>query len=284
MKRFTLFLFTLLFLLSGCFLKNEKGIINRETKNVRVILYFPTQDYQYLLAEERVAVLKNPSERTIVEEIIKGSKKGMIPVPPKTRLLSIDKKDGIITLNFSKEFIKNQQLNYDKIRINIYSIVNSLTEIPSIKGVLFKVNGKPIEKYIDGVDLKSPLKRDRNYFLREKGLDPSEVLRRQMEFEAKGMWLDAYLLMSDDESNTNKKYYNEYVIEMEEVKTLGFLNIDYKVGKYTIESDGKSALVNVDFFTKDSKGKRVLQNSARFKLVKIDGMWMVDWLTSQSRI
>lgn len=284
MKRFTLFLFTLLFLLSGCFLKNERGILNRQTKNVRIILYFPTQDYKYLLAEERTAVLKNPSERTIVEEIIKGSKRGISPIASKARLLSIAKKDGVVTLNFSSEFIKNQQLNDDKIRINIYSVVNSLTEIPGVKGVIFKVNGRPIEKSIDGVDLKVPLKRDRSYFQREKRLDPSEVLRRQMDFEAKGRWLDAYLLMSDDENNVDKKYYNEYVIEMEEVKALGFLNIDYRVGKYTIESDGKSALVNVDFFTKDSTGKRVLQNSAKFKLVKIDEMWMVDWLTSQSRI
>lgn len=273
MKRFAIILFTLLFL-SGCFLKSEKGIIKKETKNVRLILYFPTEDYKHLLAEERTAILKNPSERTVVEEILSGSEKGIKPL--KARLLSIAKEKGIVTLNFSGEFINDIK------RINIYSIVNSLTEIPGVKGVFFKIDGKPIVGLYNGVDFKNPLKKDRSYFFREKGLSPSEVLKRQMDFEARGMWLEAYLLMSDDENNSDKKYYNEYVIEMEEVKALGFLNIDYEVGKFTIDSSGKSAAVNVDFYTRDSNGERVLQNSAKFKLVMIDGIWMVDWLTCQT--
>lgn len=279
MKRAAFILLTLFFFISGCgMFRNEKGVATEkmQNRNVRVIVYFPSKDFSKLVPEERIVPFNKSIEETIVNTIISGSVKGNVPsIPDGTKLISISRRDGIITVNFSNEFLKNLKAG------SIYSIVDSLTELPGVKGVALRVKGRPINMKVDGINLAVTIKRNRKLLARNPNLNPKEVLKRQMELEANGKWFEAYLLMSDDESNPDRKYYNEYAAEMDEIKMLGFLNTDFEVGDYTIDRTGTRASVKVDFYNRDSSGKRVLANSARFNTVKIDGVWMVDWLTSQ---
>lgn len=280
MKRTAFILLTLFFFISGCRgFRNEKGVATEEmqNKNVRVIVYFPDKEFSKLVPEERTVPFKNTVEETVVNTLISGSIKGsMQSIPKGTRIISLSRNNGNITLNLSKEFLKS--LN----SVSIYSIVDSLTEIPGIKGVILKSEGKPINMKMDGINLKNPIKRNRKLLARNPNLNPREVLKKQMGLEAEGKWFEAYLLMSDDENNPDRKYYNEYAAEMDEIRTLGFLNTDFEVGDYTVDRAGSKASVKVNFYTRDSLGKRVLANSVRFNTVKIDGVWLVDWLTSQS--
>lgn len=280
MKRSAFFFLTLFFFISGCRgIKNETRVTTEEmqNKNVRVIVYFPYKDLSKLISEERTVPFKNSIEETVVNTLVSGSEKGNVPSIPKgTRVISLSRKNKNVTLNLSKEFLKNINTG------SIYSIANSLTEIPGIKGVILKVEGKPINMTIGGINLKNPIKRNRKLLARNPNLNPKEVLKNQMDLEAKGRWFEAYLLMSDDQNNPDRKYYNEYAAEMDEIKMLGFLNPDFEVGDYTVDRTGLKASVNVSFYTRDSSGKRVLANIARFNTVKIEEVWRVDWLTSQS--
>jgi hypothetical protein len=71
------------------------------------------------------------------------------------------------------------------------------------------------------------------------------------------------------------------VVEMEEVKQLGFTNQKFIVGEYTLDSTGAKARVRVDFYTLNPDGSKKIINTAYFNTVKIEGIWMVDWSTAQ---
>ncbi|MCJ7665460.1 MAG: GerMN domain-containing protein, partial [Actinobacteria bacterium] len=62
----------------------------------------------------------------------------------------------------SKEFLENSLDSRILDEYIIYSIVNTVTEIPGINGVLFFLEGKRIKIYGD-IDLSIPLIRDPDF-------------------------------------------------------------------------------------------------------------------------
>ena len=285
MKRMlaTLLLFLLILGCKKVETKTEGINIEQKKQMVNVILFFPDSNNKFLHAESREIVFDKSLERTILNELIKGPKTlGLVnPIPNGTRILSINKNEDTLIVNFSSEFVKNHPGGADKERMTIYSIVNSLTEIPGIKNVQFEIGGRKYDTYKGNIAINTPLNRNRDLFNRDKKRTPNEVLKLQMTFEKQGKWLDAYLLMSDDENNTYRKYYNDYVKEMEETKALGFLDTDFVVGNFSLEPSKTKARVKVNFYEVDSTGKKVLGKDLYFTCVKVNGAWMVDWLTAQ---
>lgn len=284
MKRILATLLCFLLLL-GCKkqeVKVEDITIEQKKQMVNIILFFSDQQGKYLVPEERKVAFDTSLERTILKELIKGSNKGYKnTISQGTKIISLTKKDDTLIVNLSKEFIKNHPGGADNERMTIFSIVNSLTEIPGIRKVKIEVGGKTYNTLKGNVAINVPLSRNRNLFNRDKKSPPNEILKRQMTLEKQGRWLDAYLLMSDDENNTYRKYYDDYVKEMEETKSLGFLQADFVVGGYTLDPSKKKARVKVNFYETDASGKKVLGKDLYFTCVNIDGAWMVDWLTAQ---
>ena len=66
-------------------------------------------------------------------------------------------------MNFTEEFLEyaNEE-NSMRGKLTIYSIVNSLTELPNINNVKFEVEGKPISVYA-GINLDEPLTRNKDF-------------------------------------------------------------------------------------------------------------------------
>jgi hypothetical protein len=253
-----------------------------QDSKAHLLLYFPDNKFNYLIPENRLVKINESIEKSIVEELIKGPINRKIKqwFLNKTRILNISGRGNVLTIDFSKEFIKS--LSFSKIS-NIYiidSIVNSLTELPGVKKVLFKVVGGSIG-IAGGIDFSKPFERNRKLFNRDKSLKPNEVLQREMSFEKEGKWLDSYLFMSDDENNVNRKYYDAYVQEMSEMQYNGFLNTNFWVGNYKLDITGKKASVEVNFNRNSSGEITGPVKVAYFNTVKIEDVWMVDWLTGQ---
>lgn len=67
---------------------------------------------------------------------------------PETRVLGINIKDGVATVDFSSEVLKANVGSQGE-ALGIQSIVNTLTEFPEIQAVSFRVNGKLDERAMD---------------------------------------------------------------------------------------------------------------------------------------
>lgn len=125
------------------FVENPGDEINTYT-SARLELYFTNKTGDKLVAEKvNVRYSSNMSmEKLVVEQLIKGpiTKEAYPTIPQETKIVSVSAKDGICYVNLDKGFLSQ---GYDVLEaIPIYSIVNSLTEIPGISRVQILINGE----------------------------------------------------------------------------------------------------------------------------------------------
>lgn len=117
-----------------------------------ITLYFGNSNADKVVAEKREVTLTKGEqlEKIIFEELMKGpKKKGSQPVIPNgTKLISVSTKDGICKLNLSDEFVENHSGGTAGEAMTVYSIVNSLTELSTVKKVQFLIDGKVREWYL----------------------------------------------------------------------------------------------------------------------------------------
>jgi hypothetical protein len=258
--------------------QNQHEQINK----VHLLLYFPDNKSNYLIPEDRLVIINESIEKTIVEELIRGSSNRNINqwLLKNIKVIDLSGKANVLTVNFSRGFIKSFSYSKTSNLAIVYSIVNSLTELPGVKKVLFKSEGIPIG-IVSGIEFDKPFERNRKLFSRDNKLKPNEVLQREMNYEKAGKWLNSYLLMSDDENNKSRKYYDAYIQEMLEMQYNGFLNTNFWVGSYKLDATGGKASVEVNFNSNKAGEKTDQVKVAHFNTVKIENVWMVDWLTEQ---
>ncbi len=116
------------------------------------------------VSEERTINAGSPevAVRNAVQELLKGpSRPYHFPViPAGTRLLGVEAGDDIAIINFSQEFLEESLDSRILDKFIIYSIVNTLTEIKGIEGVVFHIEGVRIKVY-GNVDLSIPAIRNK---------------------------------------------------------------------------------------------------------------------------
>lgn len=107
-----------------------------------------------------------PEEKIVLQQLINGPVAAdMYPVlSEKVELLSVSVKDNVCTVDFSREFL--DKLPEVSEEIVIYSVVNTLAELPGIYQVQFLVEGKQ-EKVFQTMDLSVPYERNLNVIEKE---------------------------------------------------------------------------------------------------------------------
>lgn len=138
--------------------------------------------YQYLYAkiyytdEEGTALLASnlkipytgseAAEKIVLQQLIRGPVAAdMCPVlGENVEVLGVSTKDSVCTVDFSKEFL--DKLPEVSEEIVIYSVVNTLAELPGIYQVQFLVEGKQ-EKLYQKMDLSIPYERNLNVIEQE---------------------------------------------------------------------------------------------------------------------
>lgn len=113
----------------------QKGTIN---------LYFANETGEMLKEYHKVVEISNNSSlaRIVVESLIEGPKQEgyMATISKETAIRNISVKDGICYIDFSDEFYNTD--NPLKNDVIIYSIVNSVCELPTVSKVQFLKNGE----------------------------------------------------------------------------------------------------------------------------------------------
>jgi germination protein M len=136
----------------------------------QVKLYFADQT-QLLAAEERYIWVNpdQPVERYIVEQLISGpDREGSSPtVPPETKIRSVRTDKGTCYVNLSPEFISRHNGGAVLERLTVYSIVNSLTELPGVTKVQFLIESERVSDFKGTIDLSKLFERDETVIMGE---------------------------------------------------------------------------------------------------------------------
>lgn len=131
----------------------------------QVTLYFGDKDAMYLVPENRTVDKKDGIlEAAVVEELVNGpEKEGSVPTMPEgTRVLSVTVVNGVAYVNLSKEFQTKHWGGSAGEIMTIYSVVNTLTEIPGVEKVQFLLEGDKLESILGHMDTTIPIESDPN--------------------------------------------------------------------------------------------------------------------------
>ena len=79
-------------------------------------------------------------------------------INPLTKILSVNIKDGVCYVNFNEEFL-NQPYNVST-DVTIYSITNSLVELPNVNKVQISISGETDILYRENVSLNNVFERN----------------------------------------------------------------------------------------------------------------------------
>jgi len=145
--------------------KKEPLITLEEEEMIEVELYFSDADAMYLVAEKR-KIAKTPNlAKQVVIELIKGSNDVNLyaTIPEKTKVNEVYIADDIVYVDLSEDILNNHSGGSSSELMTIYSIVNSLTEIPPIKGVQILIEGKQRESLAGHLDISMPFLRDEDW-------------------------------------------------------------------------------------------------------------------------
>jgi len=116
-----------------------------------IALYFTDSESGKLVKEIRTVTITDtqPIEQYIVNELIKGpiSKNHLSVLSPDTTVISVQTTDGTCFVNFASNFVSKNSGTNEKENAAIYSIVNSITELDTVKSVQFLVDGKKISDF-----------------------------------------------------------------------------------------------------------------------------------------
>ena len=141
---------------SGYFLYEPDKIVN-----VNLTLYFADSTAEKVRPEIRNVPVDNARTAwAALRELIAGpTKAGLFPsIPSGTVVLDLSIANGTCTVNFSREFIDNHGGGSAGELMTLASIVNTLTEFPSVKRVMILVEGKAGET-LGNILLDKPLER-----------------------------------------------------------------------------------------------------------------------------
>ncbi len=132
-----------------------------KTKTVKATLYFPDSQAQYLVPVARqIKVTDGAIVKAIIIELQKGDTRYGKVIPAEAKLLQAWVKDGIVHLNFSKEFRTKHWGGSSGESMTIYSIVNTLTSIKDVKAVQFYLEGKVEDSILGHADTRNPYYRN----------------------------------------------------------------------------------------------------------------------------
>ncbi|MBO8138537.1 MAG: GerMN domain-containing protein [Desulfotomaculum sp.] len=129
---------------------------------IPVVLYF-ADELGCLVAQQREIPKVDGIARVTMQELAKGPdpQSGLLPtLPPGTHLKDINIKDGVCIVDMSRELKENHAGGSSGEMLTVYSIVNTLTQFPTVERVKILVNGQVVNTLAGHVDLSVPLGRN----------------------------------------------------------------------------------------------------------------------------
>ena len=127
--------------------------------SIKLTLYYPNSDGSGLVSTDRSIVVADQEVIKAMFTELATPPTGMEkPLPKGTVLKSASLKDGVATIDLSKEFQTNFSGGSAGEEMTIYSIVNTLTTLSNIQSVQFLLDGKKQDGILGQLDTSAPIK------------------------------------------------------------------------------------------------------------------------------
>ncbi len=144
----------------------EKAPATAEQKEV-ITIYYPDKMGEKLIPFSKTIHFKNKQDKykLAVEALLEQApNKDVVNIMPKgTKVINVTVTEkGIAKVNFTPDFIHKFSGGSTGELMLVGSIVDTLTNFSNVKGVLFYVDGKPIDAISGHLDLSQPTKRMTN--------------------------------------------------------------------------------------------------------------------------
>lgn len=140
----------------------KEDFIDNTGTETKVKLYFADEKGDALVEYLKEITYNGTGslEELVLKELLAGPEQiGMYrTVPEDTVLNKVEMKEGICYVDFNKNFMDKISGLSDE--VVIYSIVNTLVELPYIKKVQFQINGEAPTLFGDGLSLDGYFERD----------------------------------------------------------------------------------------------------------------------------
>ncbi len=146
-------------------LRSEDFIVDTEANtSYRLKLYFANKDGDGLVEYDMDVNYTGSSslEELAIELLINGpTQRGMYDtIPEGTVLLNVTKSDGICTVDFNEKYLESIPGVTDE--VTIYSVVNTLVELPNINKVQFTINSKVVKTFRENTSFDVTFERNLN--------------------------------------------------------------------------------------------------------------------------
>lgn len=163
------------------FIENPGEQIN-SIQNTSLTLYFSNEEGNGLVRETREDVYYSGNislEKLIMEQLLEGTEVegAKSAIPEGTKLLTVSVVDGICYVSLDDNF-RNQDYQVSE-AVVIYSIVNSLTELPTISKVQISVKGDTSGVYRDSFELSQMYDRNLDYVMGEGAVGTEEATEEE---------------------------------------------------------------------------------------------------------
>ncbi len=136
-----------------------------EIKNyekVQLHLYFANAEGNKLVDTYRVVVYNSniAMERLVVEQVLKGPNSDEVfpTLNGDTKVLSVTTRDGVCYVNLDDSFLTDP--HNVTAQVAIYSLVNSLTELGSVRRVQISIDGSTNDTFKDSIKLSTVFERN----------------------------------------------------------------------------------------------------------------------------
>ena len=132
----------------------EEEISDDQLRQTIVTLYFGNKEFNNLEPEARQIDIKKLMEnpyKLLIDLLIEGPKnEDLIKILPEgTELNNIEINNNIVYIDFSEDFIKDQNLGEEKEKIIINSILKTLIELNEVNGIKILINGEENKSFPD---------------------------------------------------------------------------------------------------------------------------------------
>lgn len=146
------------------FVENS-GSDTAELQRAELTLYFADETGTRLVEISRTVIYSTglSMESLVVSQLLEGAREGegvYDTLPENTKALQVSVRNGTCYVNFDSSFV-DSALNVSDY-VPVYSVVNSLTELPNISRVVITVDGVSSMKFRD-ISLEDPFERNLDY-------------------------------------------------------------------------------------------------------------------------